>query len=66
VGVDRRARDLIVFAPYYICLALSERIHSGLNIFRYFYTHIIQLFVYELLFGVVIGGLSSFWRCAVI
>ena len=33
----------------------------GLNIFHYFYTHIIQLFVYELLFGVVVGGLSSFW-----
>lgn len=32
----------------------------GLGLFHYFYTHIISLFLYELLFGVVIGGLSSF------
>jgi cell division transport system permease protein len=54
--------SLIVFAPvlYFVSPYLNEFI-PGLNIFRYFYTHIIQLFVYELLFGVVIGGLSSFW-----
>jgi cell division transport system permease protein len=54
--------SLIVFAPvlYFVSPYLNEFI-PGLNIFQYFYTHLIQLFVYELLFGVVIGGFSSFW-----
>jgi cell division transport system permease protein len=54
--------SLIVFAPvlYFVSPYLNEFI-PGLNIFQYFYMHIFQLFVYELLFGVVIGGLSSFW-----
>jgi cell division transport system permease protein len=54
--------SLIVFAPvlYFVSPYLNEFI-PGLNIFQYFYTHILQLFIYELLFGVVIGGLSSFW-----
>jgi cell division transport system permease protein len=54
--------SLIVLAPvlYFVSPYLNEFI-PGLNLFQYFYTHIIQLFVYELLFGVVIGGLSSFW-----
>lgn len=54
--------SLIVFAPalYFVSPYLNEFI-PGLNIFQYFYTHIAQLFLYELLFGVVIGGLSSFW-----
>jgi cell division transport system permease protein len=54
--------SLIVFTPalYFVSPYLNEFI-PGLNIFQYFYTHIIQLFIYELLFGVVIGGLSSFW-----
>jgi cell division transport system permease protein len=54
--------SLVVFAPalYFVSPYLNEFI-PGLNIFQYFYTHIIQLFLYELLFGVVIGALSSFW-----
>lgn len=54
--------SLILAAPclYFVSPYLNEFI-PGLNIFQYFYTHIIQLFVYELLFGVVIGGFSSFW-----
>jgi cell division transport system permease protein len=54
--------SLIVFAPilYFVSPYLNEFI-PGLDIFRYFYTHIVQLFFYELLFGVVVGGLSSFW-----
>jgi len=32
----------------------------GLDIAGYFYAHILQLLAYELLFGIVIGGLSSF------
>ena len=54
--------SLVVFAPvlYFVSPYLNEFI-PGLNIFRYFYTHIVQLFFYELLFGVVVGSLSSFW-----
>jgi len=33
----------------------------GLNLFQYFYTHLASLLLYELLFGVVIGGFSSFF-----
>jgi cell division transport system permease protein len=61
-GLIAAVVSLVVFAPvlYFVSPYLNEFI-PGLNIFQYFYTHIIQLFVYELLFGVVIGGLSSFW-----
>jgi cell division transport system permease protein len=54
--------SLIIVAPvcYLISHGLSDFI-PGLNIFQYFYTHILQLFLYQLLFGVVIGSLSSFW-----
>jgi cell division transport system permease protein len=54
--------SLVIFTPalYFVSPYLSQ-FGIGIDIFRYFYTHIIQLFVYELLFGVVIGGLSSFW-----
>ncbi len=54
--------SLVVFAPglYFVSPYLNQFI-PGLNIFQYFYTHIIQLFVYELLFGVIIGAFSSFW-----
>ncbi len=61
-GLIATVVSLVVFAPvlYFVSPYLNEFI-PGLNIFRYFYTHIFQLFVYELLFGVVIGGFSSFW-----
>ncbi len=54
--------SLILVAPtlYFISPYLNEFI-PGLDIFQYFYTHIVQLFLYDLLFGVVIGALSSFW-----
>jgi cell division transport system permease protein len=54
--------SLVLVAPalYFVSPYLNEFI-PGLNIFQYFYTHIIQLFVYELLFGVIIGCFSSFW-----
>jgi cell division transport system permease protein len=54
--------SLILVAP--VCYFVSSHLNDfipGLNIFRYFYTHILQLFLYQLLFGVVIGSLSSFW-----
>jgi cell division transport system permease protein len=54
--------SLIIVAPilYFVSPYLDVFI-QGLNIFQYFYTHIFQLFLYELLFGVVIGSFSSFW-----
>jgi len=61
-GLIAAVISVAVFAPalYFVSPYLNEFI-PGLNIFQYFYTHIVQLFVYELLFGVIIGGLSSFW-----
>jgi cell division transport system permease protein len=54
--------SLILVAPafWFVSPYLGEFI-PGLNIFQYFYTHIIQLFLYQLLFGVVIGMFSSYW-----
>ncbi len=54
--------SLILVAPvfYFVSPYLGEFI-PGLDIFQYFYTHIVQLFLYQLLFGVVIGACSSFW-----
>lgn len=53
---------LIIIAPalYFVSPYLNAFI-PNLNIFQYFYTHIFQLILYGLLFGVVIGSLSSFW-----
>ncbi len=54
--------SLIIVSPilYFVSPYLNEFI-PGLNIFQYFYTHIFQLFFYELLVGIIIGSLSSFW-----
>jgi cell division transport system permease protein len=54
--------SLVIIAPclYFISPYLAIII-PGLNIFQYFYTHILQLLVYELLFGIGIGGFSSFF-----
>lgn len=53
--------SLIIAAPavYFVNPYLNAFI-PGLNLFHYFYTHIAQLLLYEVLFGVVIGALSSF------
>jgi len=53
--------SLIIAAPaiYFVNPYLNTFI-PGLNLFQYFYVHIAQLLLYELLFGVVIGALSSF------
>ena len=52
--------SLILFAPaLYFVSPYLEVFIPGLAIFRYFYTHIIQLLLYGLLFGVGIGALSS-------
>jgi cell division transport system permease protein len=54
--------SLIVAAPalYFVSPYLNQFI-PGLSIFHYYYTHIFLLFGEDLLFGVVIGALSSFW-----
>ncbi len=53
--------SIVIAAPitYFVSPYLNVFI-PGLDIFQYFYTNIFQFFAYELLFGVVIGGLSSF------
>lgn len=53
--------SLVIAAPalYFINPYLNTFI-PGLNLFQYFYTHIAQLLLYELLFGIVIGACSSF------
>jgi cell division transport system permease protein len=51
---------LILVAPVlYVISPYLDVFIPGLGLFRYFYTHLGLLFIYELLFGVVIGGLSS-------
>ncbi len=53
--------SLIIIAPilYFVSPYLGVFI-PNLNLFQYFYTHIPVLFLYELMFGVLIGGCSSF------
>lgn len=60
-GVIAGVITLVVVAPalYFLSPYLNVFI-PNLNLFQYFYTHIFWLFVYELFFGVVIGGFSSF------
>jgi cell division transport system permease protein len=52
---------IIIATPitYFISPYLNVFI-PDLNIFQYFYTHFLQFLLYEILFGAVIGGLSSF------
>jgi cell division transport system permease protein len=61
-GVIATIVSLIVVAPalYFISPYLNEFI-PNLNMFQYFYTHLFELALYELLFGIVIGSFSSFW-----
>jgi cell division transport system permease protein len=60
-GAIAAVASLILAAPalYFASPYLNVFI-PGLDIFQYFYTHIVRLLIYELLFGIVIGGLSSF------
>jgi cell division transport system permease protein len=54
--------SLIILAPllYFISPYLDVFI-PGLSLFHYFYTHLAELALFELLFGIIIGGLSSFF-----
>jgi cell division transport system permease protein len=60
-GTIAAIAGLLIVAPvlYFVSPYLNVFI-PGLNIFQYFYTHFLQLLLYELLFGVAIGALSSF------
>lgn len=52
--------SLILAAPLtYFVSPYFEGLIPGLSIFRYFYTHLPQLLVYQLVFGVAVGAASS-------
>lgn len=60
-GVIAAVLSMIIAAPiiYFVSPYFSVFI-PGLNLFQYFYTNILNLLGYQLLFGVLIGALSSF------
>lgn len=60
-GVLAAVLSLIIAAPvvYFLSPHLNVFI-PGLDIFRYFYSHVFILFVYQILFSVGIGAFSSF------
>src|SRR5581483_840993 len=60
-GTIAAVASMIIIAPvlYFISPYLNIFI-PGLDLFRYFYTHLPQLLLYELLFGVIVAGFSSF------
>lgn len=61
-GAISAVAGLILVAPIvYFTAPYLDVFIPGLNIFQYFYTHILLLLLYVLLFGVVIGMFSSFW-----
>ena len=61
-GAIAAVASLILTVPglYFVSPYLDVFI-PGLNLFQYFYMHTLQFLLYELLFGVVIGALSSFF-----
>jgi cell division transport system permease protein len=60
-GVIAAVISLLIAAPlvYFVSPYFSVLI-PGLNLFQYFYTNILRLLGYQLLFGVLIGAFSSF------
>ncbi len=59
-GVLAALLSVIIAAPVVYFLSPYVKVFiTGLDIFEYFYTHIGQLFLYQLLFGVGIASLSS-------
>lgn len=54
--------SLLIITPItYLISPYLDIFIPGLDLFHYFYTHLFSLFLYELLFGVIIGGFSSFF-----
>ncbi len=61
-GAISAVASLILVAPvFYFTSPYLGTFIPGLDIFSYFLTHLFQLFVYQVLFGVVIGVFSSSW-----
>jgi cell division transport system permease protein len=60
-GVIAAVASLMLAAPlvYFIAPYLSNFI-PGLDIFKYFYTNLFALLLYQVLFGIAIGSFSSF------
>ncbi len=61
-GAIAAVASLLILAPilYFVSPYLDVFI-PGLGLWHYFYTHLGQLLIYELLFGVLIGAFSSFF-----
>ncbi len=61
-GAIAAVASLILGAPtLYVVSPYLNVFIPGLNIFQYFYTHLVLLLLYELVFGILIGALSSFF-----
>ncbi|HVN26742.1 MAG TPA: permease-like cell division protein FtsX [Candidatus Paceibacterota bacterium] len=61
-GAIAAVASLIIAAPaVYLVNPYLDSFIPGLNLFGYFSMHLPQLLLYELLFGVVVGALSSFF-----
>jgi cell division transport system permease protein len=61
-GAIAAVLGLLIIAPVlYLVNPYLNYFIPDLNIFQYFYTHLLLLFFYSFLFGVVIGGFSSFF-----
>jgi cell division transport system permease protein len=60
-GAIAAVTSMILAAPalYFVSPYLGIFV-PGLNVFQYFSANLVRLLIYELLFGVVIGGASSF------
>ena len=60
-GAIAAVLGLMVIAPVlYVVNPYLNYFIPNLNIFQYLYANIVMLFLYSFLFGVVIGGFSSF------
>ena len=61
-GAIAAVASLIIALPaVYLVSPYLDIFIPGLGLFHYFYSHIGRLLIYELLFGVIIGALSSFF-----
>ncbi len=60
-GILAVVLSVLISAPMvYVANPFFKVLIPELDLFQYFYTHILLLIGYQLVFGVVIGGLSSF------
>jgi cell division transport system permease protein len=61
-GAFSTVLSLIIIAPFlYFASPYFKVFIPGLDLFGYFYTNFLQLFFYQLLLGISIGSLSSFF-----